>query len=83
MPGKIRVLYFAQARDAAGRSTEVVSLEGLTTARGVLDAVVEIHPRLLPLKPSLRLAVNRELGAEDARLNDGDEVAILPPVAGG
>lgn len=83
MPVKVKVLYFALARDAAGRSTESLSLDGAPTAGALLETLVESHPRLRPLKPSIRLSVNQELVTTDAPLHDGDEVGVLPPVAGG
>jgi molybdopterin synthase catalytic subunit len=40
-------------------------------------------PGLIPLDARVRVSVNRELAEGDARLSEGDEVALLPPVAGG
>ena len=80
---KVRVLYFAHARDAAGRSSELVSLETPATAGRLLEALVQSHPGLKRLKSSLRLSVNQELVSADTQLHEGDEVAVLPPVAGG
>lgn len=83
MPAKVTVLFFASARDAAGRSSEVVQLTGPATASDLLEKVVSDHPRLAAVVRSVRLSVNCELVAGDAKLKDGDEVGILPPVAGG
>lgn len=83
MPVKVKVLYFAQAREIIGKYAEYFSLEMPTTAGGLLGRVIESHPSLLPLRPSLRVSINQELAEEGARINDGDEVGILPPVAGG
>lgn len=83
MPGKVRVLYFANARDATGKQLETVQLDSSITAGELLDRIVESHPGLKPLRSSLRLSVNREVATDDLRVRDGDEVAVLPPVAGG
>ena len=37
----------------------------------------------LPWPGGTMWAVNQEYAGEDAVLNDGDEVAIIPPVSGG
>jgi molybdopterin synthase catalytic subunit len=77
------VLYFAGARDAAGTTRETLSLRTQTTAGGLLDAVVSAHPALSKIKASLRISVNCEVVSSSELVGDGDEVGILPPVAGG
>jgi MoaE-MoaD fusion protein len=51
----------------------------------VRDAITRIreHPRAAALPPSPLLAVNAEYASADQALAEGDEVAIIPPVAGG
>ena len=78
----VRVLLFAGARDAVGEAE--LSLEiGATTARALLDRLCREHPRLAPYSASLRVAVNGTYAAWDEPIAEGDEVAIIPPVAGG
>jgi molybdopterin synthase catalytic subunit len=77
------VLYFAGARDAAGTPREALSLRTPVTAGGLLDVVVAAHPVLGEIKASLRVSVNREVVSSGELLKDGDEVGILPPIAGG
>jgi len=79
----IRVLAFAGARDALGKSELSMSLEAPTTARALLERLCAEHPRLAPYASSIRLAVNGAYAAWDEPVADGDEVAIIPPVAGG
>jgi molybdopterin converting factor small subunit len=51
----------------------------------VRDAVTRVraHPRAFALPPAPLLAVNAEYASADRALAEGDEVAIIPPVAGG
>jgi molybdopterin converting factor subunit 1 len=79
----VRVLAFAGARDALGSGELSMTLDGPTTARGLLDRLCREHPSLAPYASSLRIAVNGAYAAWDEVVNDGDEVAIIPPVAGG
>ena len=79
----IRVLAFAGARDAIGVAELSLSLAGPTTARALLERLCREHPPLAPYAGSLRLAVNGAYAAWDDPVADGDEVAIIPPVAGG
>ena len=51
----------------------------------VRDALTRVraNPRAASLPPSPLLAVNAEYTSGDRALSEGDEVAIIPPVAGG
>lgn len=78
----IRALFFATYREMAG--TELVELE-LPDGATAGDLVSRLRERegleRLPEDPAL--AVNRVYAPLSKGLSDGDEVALLPPVAGG
>lgn len=80
---KVSVLYFAQARDALGKARESVDVPRGATASQLLEKVSRGSPALASLRGSVRLSVNSEVVSADHRLEEGDEVAVLPPVAGG
>ncbi|MCA9623638.1 MAG: MoaD/ThiS family protein [Myxococcales bacterium] len=86
MPGRVTVLAFAGARDVLGVGELTVPLallgEPLTAGR-VVSWLCEEHPDLMPYRSSIRLAVNGSYVPEDEPVHDGDEVALIPPVAGG
>jgi molybdopterin synthase catalytic subunit len=72
----IRVRLFAGLREQAGWSEkELDGLERVGDVWGVLDLGEE--------PAGLLYAVNREYADRDRRLDDGDEVALIPPVSGG
>lgn len=80
---QVSIRYFAITRDRVGLESEEVEVsDGATVADLWMDLEVR-HPTLAPLRPYLRLAVNREFAADDVRLRGGDVVALIPPVAGG
>jgi molybdopterin converting factor subunit 1 len=82
--GEVHVLYFAAARELCGCASEHVALEpGVTTARELLALLGARHARLQPLLHRMRLAVNGEIAGDTQAIAAGDEVAVLPPVAGG
>jgi molybdopterin converting factor subunit 1 len=83
MPIRVKVLYFGQAREAAGTGEEDLSLPGTPSVRNLLAQSVGSHKGLQKMSGSMRVAVNEEIAGEDDRLADGDVVALLPPVAGG
>jgi molybdopterin converting factor subunit 1 len=79
----VTVLYFAGARDAAGAEEEQLPVgESLTVAR-LLEQIFLRHPALAPHREHLRVAVNREFARDEDRVWPGDEIALIPPVAGG
>lgn len=78
----VRVLLFASYADRLGLESVRVALPALATVADALD-----HLRSLPggeqIPPRPLCAVNLAHAGLDARLTEGDEVAILPPLAGG
>lgn len=78
------VRYFAAARELAGVGEEPVALpSGAVTGEAFLAILGERHPRLAAFAGRMRLAINGDFAARDARVKDGDAVDVLPPVAGG
>jgi len=81
---QIRVRYFAAARDLAGRDDEALDVaRGPLSIPDFFETLGVHHPRLAAYLPRMRLAINGEFAAADATISDGDEVVLLPPVAGG
>jgi MoaE-MoaD fusion protein len=79
----VKVRYFAAARELSGRADETLELPTPATVGALLDSLAERHPRLKPLLKHLRVAVNHEFRALSDAVGEGDEVALIPPVAGG
>jgi molybdopterin synthase catalytic subunit len=80
---EIRVLYFAAARELAGAREETMTVEAPATVGTVLDAIVQAHPALDAHRARLRVAVNEAFAAPSEPVAHGDEIALIPPVAGG
>ncbi|MFH1278254.1 MAG: molybdopterin converting factor subunit 1 [Candidatus Eisenbacteria bacterium] len=80
---EIRVLYFGPAAEEAGLREETITLAPPATLAGLVKEIVARHPRLAGRAERLRFAVNREYAGADGPLESGDEVAVIPPVAGG
>ncbi len=80
---RVNVRYFAVVRERLGRETEEVELPAPADVRAVLDLLVERRPELGALRKYLQIAVNQEMVSPAQPLADGDELALIPPVAGG
>ncbi|HVK00919.1 MAG TPA: MoaD/ThiS family protein [Gemmatimonadales bacterium] len=78
----VRVLLFAGYAERLGLETVRVALPAIATVADALD-----HVRSLPggeqIPPKPLCAVNLTHAPLDTRLSEGDEVALLPPLAGG
>jgi molybdopterin converting factor subunit 1 len=80
---RIRVLFFAVYRDLAGQSEVELELESPATAATAVARLRRLGPSYARLPERPVVAVNQEYAALDANLHEGDELALLPPVAGG
>lgn len=79
----VRLLYFAVLRDFAGRSEEVLDLPPGSRASDVWNMLRERHRELAGYRQPPMAAVNESYAGSDVELRDGDDLAFIPPVAGG
>ena len=80
---RVKMIYFAQSREAAGTKGEEFSVDEKSNVRTAMSKAFEAHPKLRQLEKAIKVALNEEITQEDAPLQDGDRVALLPPVVGG
>jgi molybdopterin synthase sulfur carrier subunit len=80
---KVKVAYFAQAREFAGTKEDEVVLESPADVEQLLREVISAHPKLQAISVTTSTLVNGRVVPKNVELNDGDRVAFLPPVAGG
>ena len=80
---KVHLLFFAQARERAGRSHATLELPDGSRVSDALAEVERLHPGLAELMPHLAVAVNQKLARPHDALPGGAELALLPPVSGG
>jgi molybdopterin converting factor subunit 1 len=73
---------FASYAEAFGQEEILLELPSGATAGDAL-AAVRSRPGAERLPPKPMLAVNQRYARVDAALAEGDEVALIPPVAGG
>lgn len=80
---KVRLLFFAVLRDIAGSDERELAVDEGTTAREVWESLRRTYAKLADYTQPPMIAINESYAAPDAVLRDGDELAFIPPVAGG
>jgi molybdopterin converting factor subunit 1 len=80
---QVRVLLFGALKDLMPLADEAVELPERATVEQLLHRLMDNAPQTQSFSGSLAVAVNREYAQPTQVLQDGDEVALLPPVSGG
>ena len=78
----VTVLLFASYADALGASSVTVEVQGDASVADVL-AQLRTRPGAERLPPAPLVAVNERYATPASPVRSGDEVAVIPPVAGG
>ncbi len=78
----IKVKYFGLLVDETQRQEEQFSFEKTLNTRDLLAFLYQKYPSLSSV--SFRLAINQQLcETSEIRIQNKDEIALLPPFAGG
>ena len=80
---QITLKLFGSLREAGGDPVRDVELGTGSTVQDLRNWLAERNPLVEKLGDRLAASVNLEIAQGDHVLDDGDEVAFLPPVAGG
>lgn len=79
---KVTVRFFASLKEEIGIESEELELGKGVTIADLLEALREAHP-VIRNNEGFLIAVNGIRSKPDQRLDEGDIVALLPPVSGG
>ncbi|MFM2082387.1 MAG: hypothetical protein RL380_1078 [Verrucomicrobiota bacterium] len=79
----MRVLLFAQLKDAAGGAELTLRVAGEISADELWTQILAAAPALAPHRRTTRLARNGEYATAETLFADADEAALIPPVSGG
>lgn len=80
---RVRVLFFGQLRDYVGRASDEIELPVGASLETVFTHYASQQPRLAEMASSVAMARNERFAGPSEAVEDGDEIAIMPPVSGG
>jgi molybdopterin synthase sulfur carrier subunit len=77
----LNVKYFGAITDVTGKNEETFQSDSDVYLKEMQTKLEEQYPKIKSITYSI--AVNQTVQNGDVRLNDNDELALLPPFAGG
>jgi len=80
---RVTVRLFARLRDIAGAAELSRDLASGATIGDVWRQLANEVPELANYERSISTAINADYAKMDQVVDDGDEIAFLPPVSGG
>ncbi|MFW5940902.1 MAG: molybdopterin converting factor subunit 1 [Chloroflexota bacterium] len=80
---EVEIRLFASLKDRAGGERVAVTVEEPATVETLRQALADAYPALAPALSTALVAVNQDFAFDQTPVQDGDEVALFPPVSGG
>ena len=78
---QINIQYFGLIAEAVQKTTEVLVLPEACSVVDLQQQLLEVYPMLKGKE--FKIAVNHQLESDATLLSESDEIALLPPFAGG
>jgi len=79
----VRAEFYSRLKEIVGASSLELSLPKNATVNHLFEQLTENYPKLRDFEKSVLFGVGVEFVDRNRMLNDGDVVAIMPPVQGG
>lgn len=79
----VQVRLFAAARECVGSALVSIELPEPSSVADLKRGLCARFPSLVPMLPSLMIAVSAEYADDASPIPPGAEVAVIPPVSGG
>ena len=79
----VTIVTFASLAEQLGFRRRAVELSDNATVQEAVDELTALYPTLSQTRDQVATAVNQTYVGPQHRLNDGDELALIPPVSGG
>lgn len=80
---RVKILFFASARELTGETSIYLDLEEGTLSDTLPGKLQRLYPDLDIERDRMSIAINQVYIQEPTVLKEGDTIAILPPISGG
>jgi sulfur-carrier protein len=80
---KVRAEFYSRLKEVIGAPALDISLRKNATVNDLFEQLKENYPQLRDFEKSMLFGVGVEFVDRNHLLNDGDVIAIMPPVQGG
>jgi molybdopterin converting factor small subunit len=80
---KVRAEFYSRLKEVVGAPVLEISLPEKVTVNDLFEQLLVSHPQLRDFEKSMLFGVGVEFVDRNHALNDGDVIAIMPPVQGG
>jgi len=80
---KVRAEFYSRVKEIVGASALELSLPKNATVNDLFEQLKETYPKLRDFEKSMLFGVGVEFVDRNHVLNEGDVIAIMPPVQGG
>jgi len=80
---EVRILFFAQLKDLAGKNRITLQIPAGTTVAGLRQILETQYPLLQTRIKTTLVSINQEFALDGDLIPEGAEIALFPPVSGG
>ena len=82
---EITILYFASYKEKSGIREEnmILKSDSNLVLSDILEIICNKHASIKTPQSKIVAAVNEEYQTHNYKINDGDIIALIPPVSGG
>jgi molybdopterin converting factor small subunit len=80
---KVRAEFYSHLREIVGDSSLEITLNDGATVGNLAEELSREYPRLRDFEKSMLFGIGVEFVERDHLLNNGEVIAIMPPVQGG
>ncbi|MBC7081381.1 MAG: MoaD/ThiS family protein [Thermoplasmatales archaeon] len=80
---KLKIKFYSLHREIVGKNEIYLEIDETKKLKDIIKLIFEIYPELKKLEKFTFVSLNHKYANGEEIVNEGDEIAIFPPVEGG